>query len=120
MEYLILKFVIAVAVIAALVYILPGIKTTKFYCAIVAGVIIALANLLISPILTTLEIPLIAVSIGLAMVLLDAVILFLAGKLLKGIKVDGFGWAFVFAVVLSLVIYLLELVFNLNFFVIEA
>jgi putative membrane protein len=80
------------------------------------GVIIALANLLISPILSSLSIPLIAVSVGLAMVLLDAVILFFAGKLLKGVSVDGFGWAFVFAVVLSLLIYLLELIFNLDFF----
>ena len=116
MLYFIIKFLIAVVTITLLVYVLPGIKTTKFYCAIVVGVIIALANLLISPILSSLSIPLIAVSVGLAMVLLDAAILFLAGKVLKGMSVDGFGWAFVFAVVLSLLIYLLELFFNLDFF----
>jgi putative membrane protein len=120
MWYFIIKFLVAVVIVTLLVYVLPGIKTSKFYCAIVVGVIISLANLLISPVLTTLELPLIAASIGLAMVLLDAVILFLAGKILKGVSVDGFGWAFVFAVVLSLIIYLLELFLNLNFFVIEA
>nr|NQU90253.1 phage holin family protein [Bacteroidota bacterium] len=112
----IIQFVISVVIISLLVYILPGIKTTKFYCAIVVGVAISLLNLLISPLLQYFTVQATALLFGLLIVMIDAVLLFVFGKILKGVKVDGFGWAFVFSVILSLVIYVVELIFKVGFF----
>lgn len=113
---LLLKFILSLLVITGLLLILPGIKTTKFYCAIVVAVPITIINLLIAPLLEIYAIPITTIIFGLTIVALDTLLLWFFSLILKGIKVDGFGWAFVFAVILSLVIYLIELVFEPGYF----
>jgi putative membrane protein len=113
---LLLKFVLSLLVITGLLLILPGIKTKKFYCAIVVAVPITIINMLIAPLMEIYAIPLTTIVFGLIIVILDSLLLWFFGLILKGIKVDAFGWAFLFAVILSLVIYLIELVFEPGYF----
>lgn len=103
-------------VISGLLLVLPGIKTTKFYCAVITALPITVINMLIAPLFAAYTVPLTAIGFGLIIVLLDAMLLWFFGKILQGIKVDGFGWAFVFSVCLSVIIYLIELVFEPGYF----
>jgi len=113
---LLIQFLLSVLIITGLLLVLPGIKTTKFYCAIVVAVPLTLINMAIAPLLGAYSIPFTAVCFGLIIVILDAALLWLLCTFLKGISVDGFGWAFVFALILSLIIYLVELVFEAGYF----
>ena len=113
---LILKFVLSLLVISALLLILPGVKTTKFYCIFVVAVPITIFNMALSPLFEAYSIPLTALGFGLLIVVLDAMLLWFLNLITKGIKVDGFGWAFVFALILSLIIYIVELVFAPGYF----
>ena len=117
---MILQFLLSVLIISALLLLLPGIKTTKFYCAIVAAIPITIINMLISPAFACCDLLITALGFGLLIVVVDAVVLWLLGKLLRGLKVDGFGWAFVFALILSLIIYLVELIFDAGYFEVMA
>lgn len=113
---LLIRFLLSVLIISGMLLILPGIKTTKFYCAILAAVPITVINMALAPLLGAYSIPFTAACFGLIIVILDAALLWLLSLILQGIKVDGFGWAFVFAVILSLIIYLVELVFDAGYF----
>lgn len=108
---IILRFLLSVLIITGLIYILPGIKVTRFYCAIVAAIPISIINMLITPLFEHYNVPLTMLGLAGIIVVLDALLLWFFGLILKRLKVDGFGWAFVFAVVLSLIIYLIELIF---------
>lgn len=113
---IILRFLLSVLIISALLLILPGIKTTKLYCAIVTAVPITVINMLITPVFNMYAVPITALTFGLIIVVLNAVLLWFFSLILKRLKVDGFGWAFVFSVVLSLIIYMLELIFEPGYF----
>jgi putative membrane protein len=117
---IILRFLLSVLIISALLLILPGIKTTRFYCAIVAAIPITIINMLISPVFAASDVLITALGFGLLIVVLDAVVLWLLGLVLRGLKVDGFGWAFVFAIILSLIIYIVELIFDTGYFEVMA
>lgn len=113
---LVIRFAVSLVIISGLLYVLPGIKTTKFYCAVIAATIITAMNMLLSNLLVYFSYPFTGLCFGLFIVVLDAVILYALGAILKRIRVDGFGWAFVFGVMLSLVIYVVELVFRPGYF----
>lgn len=113
---ILLRFLLSVLIISGLLLILPGIKTTKFYCAVITAVPITIINMLISPLFEAYTVPLTALGLGLIIVVLDSLLLWFFGSILKRLKVDGYGWAFVFAVVLSLIVYLVELVFDPGYF----
>jgi putative membrane protein len=113
---ILLKFSFSVLVIAGLLLLMPGIKTTKVYCAFVVAIPITILNMLIAPTFGLCEIPITALYFGLVIVVLDTLLLWFFGLILKGIKVDGFGWAFVFAIILSFIIYLVELIFEPGYF----
>jgi len=113
---LLIQFLLSVLIITGLLLVLPGIKTTKFYCAIVVAVPLTVINMVIAPLLGAYSIPFTALYFGLLILVLDAALLWLFSTFLKGISVDGFGWAIVFALILSLIIYLVELVFEAGYF----
>lgn len=115
-----LKLILSILIISVLLLVLPGIKTSRFYCVIVVAFLVTLVNMLLAPLLGLFPIPITALGFGLIIVFLDTLLLWLFSKILKGLTVDGFGWAFVFAVILSLIIYLVELVFDAGYFEIYA
>lgn len=54
---LLIQFLLSVLIISGLLLVLPGIKTTKFYCAIVVAVPISIINMLITSLLGAYSIP---------------------------------------------------------------
>jgi len=69
---------------------------------IVAGVVLGLLNLIVKPILKVLTIPLIFLTLGLFYLVLNGVILWLAGELLSDLTIDGCGPAIIGGFVLAL------------------
>ena len=84
-------------------YLLPGIIVQNFVTAIVVAVLFSLLNVTIKPILIFLTIPLTIVSLGLFLLVINAIIILIAGAIVPDFGVDDFWWALVFSVLLSLV-----------------
>jgi uncharacterized membrane protein YvlD (DUF360 family) len=84
--------------------ILPGVHIDSFLGALVVAAIAAALNAVIPPVLAAVRLPLTLV-LGFVLVLLaDAAILLLADALTDGIlRVDGFGWALLAALVVAAV-----------------
>ncbi len=83
-------------------YILPGIYVDSFVVAIVIAVLLSLLNVTVKPLLIIFTIPLTILSLGLFLLVINAVIILLAGSIVPGFEVDGFWWALLFSLVLSL------------------
>jgi putative membrane protein len=73
--------------------------TTLFLAALVLG----LLNAIVRPILFWLTLPLTIITLGLFLIVLNALMLELTTVLVSGFRVDTFGWAVVGAIVLGLV-----------------
>ena len=91
---------IAVLVVS---YILPGIEISSFFDGLVVAVVLALLNLLVKPILVILTLPLTIVTLGIFLLILNGLIVMLAGALVDGFYVSGLFWAIIFSLLVSLV-----------------
>src|SRR5215475_5561569 len=83
--------------------IVPGIEASTFSDGQAAVFVLKLLKLLVSPILFVLTFPLIVLSLGLFLVVLNALLLELTAYLVKGFSVEGFWPAVGGAIIISLV-----------------
>ena len=107
MEFVIQLVLSALAVIIA-AYIIPGIHVKNFVNALIVAIVLSLLNVFVEPIMVWLTIPITIVTFGLFLLVINALIIMLAGAIVPGFKVDGFWWALIFSILLSIVTYLLE------------
>jgi putative membrane protein len=86
----------------------PGVILEDFSAALVAIIIISLLNILIKPILILLTLPITILTLGLFTVIINAVLLLLAGAITPGFGVDGFGAALVGSILFTVISMLLR------------
>jgi putative membrane protein len=102
MNFLIRLLVTALAAMLT-AYLLPGVTIRDFISALVLALVLAILNLLVKPILIILTLPATIFTLGLFLLVINAVIIMLASKLVKGFSVDGFWWALIFSLVLTVI-----------------
>ena len=83
-------------------WVIPGIEVSSFLSAMFACVIIALINTFIKPVLKLVTLPINFLTIGIFSLVLNALLLMLAGWITPGLEVEGFWSAFFGSIVLSL------------------
>ena len=84
-------------------YILPGISLHNWVTALVVAVVLGVLNAVVRPILIFMTLPVTVVTLGLFLLVINAVMVLLAAWLVPGFKVDGFWWALAFSVTVSLI-----------------
>lgn len=102
MNILINWLVSALAVLAS-AYLLPGVAVSSFVTALVAALVLGILNAFIKPLLILLTLPINILTLGLFTLVINAGLIMLAANMVDGFTVDGFWWAVIFAIVLSVV-----------------
>lgn len=103
-----LKLIISALVVLGCAYLLPGIEVDNYIAALIAAVVLALLNAILKPILVVLTIPLTIVTLGLFLLVINAAMILLAAYLIDGFHVDGFWWALLFSIILSIAVSIIE------------
>ncbi len=106
-----LKMIISAVAILITAGILPGVQIKGFFSAFILAIVLALLNALVYPLMVVLTIPVTIITFGLFLFVLNALVVMLAAGMVGGVRVDGFWWALAFSLVMSVVMYLLEMVF---------
>ncbi len=104
---LIVNLLISALAVYFTAWMLPGITVKSYGAAVGVALVIAVLNVLVKPLLVLLTIPVTALTLGLFLLVIDAIIVLLAGKLLSSFQVGGFWWALLFSVIVSVVTNLL-------------
>jgi putative membrane protein len=73
-------------------YLLPGIRVDGFFSALIAAMLLGLINVLLRPLLILLTLPVTFVTLGLFVLVINGLLFWFAGSVLKGFDVSGF-WA---------------------------
>lgn len=84
-------------------YVVPGFVINSFVSALIAAVILGLANAIVRPILILLTLPLTILSLGFFLFVVNAITIWLAGLITPGFAVKGFFPALIGSIVLSIV-----------------
>lgn len=96
------KLLITAVVAFGLSTILSGVHIQDFKQALVLSLVLAFLNAIVKPLLIILTLPITIFTLGIFLFVINALIILLADYLLDGIKVDGFWWALLFSLLLSL------------------
>ena len=102
------KLIVNALAVFATAYLLPGVYLEGFTTAIVVAIVMALLNLFLKPILVLLTIPLTIFTLGLFLLVINAIIVMVCSNLVHGFRVDGLLTAFLFSVVVSVIGSLME------------
>ena len=73
---------------------------------IISGLILALINMIIRPIIVLFSLPFIVITLGLFMIIINGLTVFLASKLYEPLQVSNFGAAILAGMIIGLVNYL--------------
>jgi putative membrane protein len=84
-------------------YVLPGVHVRGMEAAFVAAIVIGVLNAFIKPILFVLTLPVTVLTLGFFMLVINAFLIMFADNLVDGFDVDGFWWAVIFSIVLSMI-----------------
>jgi putative membrane protein len=103
MGYLIINWLISAVAVVVAGKLIPGVEVRNFGSALFAAVIIGLVNATLGWVLTILTIPLTLITFGLFLLVLNAILFWIASALVPGLTVRSFWSALFGALVLSIV-----------------
>ncbi|MEO6488475.1 MAG: phage holin family protein [Ferruginibacter sp.] len=101
-----MTFIIRLLITAAIAYglslILSGVHIDGYGTAIIFALVLGLLNLFIKPLIILFTLPITLLTLGLFLFVINALIIIIADKFIDGIRIDGFFWALIFSLVLSI------------------
>lgn len=100
---LIIRLLVTAIVVVLLANILPGVEVESFVTAVIVAVVLGLLNLIVKPILVLFTLPVTILTLGLFLLVINALIILLCDYLIGGFAVSGFWYALLFSVLLSIV-----------------
>jgi len=103
MKGLLIRFVVTGVAVLLAAEIVPGIRLESFSAGVAAVIVFSLLNAVVRPVLYLLSLPLIIVTLGLFMVVINALLLQLVAWLVNGFVVEGF-WPSVWGALLISVV----------------
>jgi putative membrane protein len=104
----IVRLLISGIVAFGLSYLLPGIHIDNFTTALLVALVLSLLDAIVKPILVIFTFPITIITFGLFLFVVNAIIIWMATKFVKGFTVDGFWWAILFSLLLSIITSLLH------------
>lgn len=98
----ILRILLTALAVVVLAKFLPGVAVAGYVTAIIVAIVLAILNLLVKPILVLFTLPVTILTLGLFLLVINAVIILLADAFVSGFEVNGFLIALLFSLLLSL------------------
>ena len=99
---LLIKILITSGLVLLIANFMPGVHVTGFTTALIVAIVLGLLNIFIKPILVILTLPVTIITLGLFLLVINALIILLCTKIVGGFSVDTFWTALFFSVILSL------------------
>ena len=100
---LLLTWLINAAALMALPYLMHSVVVDNFTTALVAALVLGLVNTVIRPVLVVLTLPVTFLSLGLFILVINALLFWLVAHLVEGFHVAGFWSAFLAAILYSVI-----------------
>lgn len=101
-----MKFIIRLLITALVAYGLsmilrPHIIIDSFSTAFIFVIVLGILTAIVKPILILLTLPITILTLGIFLLIINVLMVILAGKFVDGIHIQGFFWAFIFGILLS-------------------
>jgi putative membrane protein len=98
----VIRFLLTGLAVLLTAYLLPGVHVENYGYALLVAILLAFSNAFVKPILIILTIPLTILTLGLFLLVINAIVILIVDYFVPGFSVDGFWWALAFSLVLSI------------------
>jgi putative membrane protein len=105
---LVLVWILNAIALLGVAYIYPGVQVQDWLSAAIAALVLGLVNTLVKPFLILLTLPVTILTLGLFLIVLNALLFWGVAEVVKGFHVDGFWAALIGAVLYSIIGWLLS------------
>jgi putative membrane protein len=102
MGFLIRCFVTALGLWVASA-LLPGVHSTGILAIVGAGLLLGVVNAIVRPVVVVLTLPLTILTLGLFLLVVNALMVLLVGHMMHGFAVANLGWAMLTAIIVTVV-----------------
>jgi putative membrane protein len=99
---LILKLLLSALAVFILAHVLSGVHVDGYTTAIIVSLLLSVLNLFVKPILIIFTLPITILTLGLFLLVINALIILLAGNLIDGFSVSSIWTAILFSILLSI------------------
>jgi putative membrane protein len=97
----IIKLLLNALLVFALAWALPGVEVDGFWTALVVAIILGFLNIFVKPFLIIITIPVTVVTLGLFLLVINALVIQMAAWIVDDFNVQSFWWALLFSLILS-------------------
>ena len=105
---LVLVWVLNAIALLAVAYLYPGVQVQDWKAAAIAALVLGLVNTLVKPILVLLTLPVTVLTLGLFLLVLNALLFWGVSEVVTGFHVNGFWAALIGALLYSVIGWLLS------------
>ena len=99
---ILIRLLITTILVVVLAHFLPGISVQDYTSALWVALVLGLLNAFLKPILILLTLPVTIFTLGLFLLVINAVVILVGDYFVDGFVVNGFWSAFIFSILLSL------------------
>ena len=97
-----IRIIITAILVLVIDYFMMGIAVASFATSILVAIVLALLNTFIKPLLIFFTFPVTILTLGLFLLVINAIIIILCSEIVGGFHVDSFWTALLFSIILSL------------------
>ena len=109
---LLIKLLLNAIAVFVIAHFLKGVNVDTYVTAIIVAVVLSVLNLFVKPILVVLTLPITIITLGLFLLIINALIILLADKLIDGFSVSSIWIAVLFSILLSVLQSILHSLFK--------
>ncbi len=99
---LLLRILITSILVMAISHLMKGVVVDEFSTALLVAIVLGLLNFFVKPVLVLLTLPVTFFTLGLFLLVINAIIILLCDHFVDGFDVNGFWTALFFSIILSL------------------
>lgn len=99
---LLIRIFITALLVMVIAYLMKGVVVDEFTTALTVAIVLGFLNFFVKPILVLLTLPVTFITLGLFLLVINAIIILLCDHFVEGFSVNSFWTAMLFSVILSL------------------
>lgn len=112
MRHFIIRWIITTCAVVVAAWLLPGISVEGSGATIGAALLLGILNAFVRPVVLLLSAPLILLTLGLFILVINALMLYWVPTFVPGFRVESFGSAFWGAIIIGIVSWMLSAFFR--------
>ncbi len=102
LAYYLVRWVVSAVALMITAYVVPGFRVKDFSSALIAAIVIGIANVLIWPFLMFITLPLNVITLGLFTFVVNGIVLKICAALLRGFEITSWLSAIFGAIILTI------------------